>query len=134
MKRFYPKTLAMFVATLAIALLITPTGITAHTGAGSEKLVFPNPFTSEGTTFELTMPREAKIKIDVYNIRGQHIKNLWGGESGEIHPPTQGSQTAKIKWNGKDIYGEDVPPGIYICVLQSEGLTIKSVKVIKMDG
>lgn len=133
MKRFYPKTLAMFVATLAITLLLTPTGITAHTGAGSEKLVFPNPFI-DGTTFELTMPREAKIKIDVYNIRGQHIRNLFGGESGEIHPPTPGNQAKEVKWDGKDVYGEPVPPGIYICVLQSEGLTIKSVKVIKMDG
>lgn len=131
MKRFYPAVLSIFIVA-AIAVLVAPEGI-AHTGEKAGKEVFPNPF-KEGTTFELTMPREAKIKIDVYNIRGQHIRNLFGGESGELHPATPGSQAKPIPWDGKDEFGEAVPPGIYICVLQSDGLTIKSVKVVKMEG
>ena len=132
MKRFYPAALAALVAVMATMTFLMPDRIAAHNGNLSSRAVYPNPFT-EGTTFELTMPRQAKIKIDVYNIRGQHIRNLYGGEAGEIHPPTQGGQPAPIDWDGKDAFGEPVPPGIYICVLQSEGVTVRSVKVIKLE-
>lgn len=132
MKRMYPLMFTIAAALTCTVLVLTPEGAIAHLEVRNGKEVHPNPFT-EGTTFQLTMPREAKIKIDVYNIRGQHIRNLFGGEAGELHPPTQGTEGKPIPWDGKDMFGESVPPGIYLCVLQSDGVTIKSVKVVKME-
>ncbi|MCE2503467.1 MAG: T9SS type A sorting domain-containing protein [Chlorobi bacterium] len=99
----------------------------AHVGAEKKKAVYPNPFT-ERTTFQLTVPREAKIKIDVYNIRGQHIRNLFGGAGGELHPVVKDHP---VSWDGKDKFGVAVPHGIYVCVLVSENTIVKSVKVVK---
>jgi len=132
MKRMYSLSFAI-AAALAVSVLILPSEhLNAHFGLKNGKEVYPNPFSTE-TNFQLTMPREAKIKIDVYNIRGQHVKNLYGGESGALHPPTKGAQGEDIPWDGRDSAGNEVPAGVYICVLQSEGVTIKSVKVVKCE-
>lgn len=131
MKSIYPGAFSLVLSLAVAALFFIPTGINARegaTGAGRGKAVFPNPFT-EGTTFELTMPRPARIKIDVYNIRGQHMRNLYGGEQGEEHAAGE----YPIWWDGKDKYGNPVPPGVYICALNADGRTIKSVKAIKLE-
>ena len=114
---------------LAVLFAFAPIASSGHVEGEKGKAVYPNPF-KEGTTFQLTVPKLAKIKIDVYNIRGQHIRNLYGGAGGELHPE---AYEKDVPWDGKDKYGVPVPPGIYVCVLVSEGITVKSVKVIKMD-
>lgn len=131
MKHIYPKVLTLALSCLVVAAVLAPTGTVAHTGSNQGKAVYPNPFT-EGTTFELTMPNAARIRIDVYNIRGQHIRNLYGGESGELYPSTNG-KPAPIPWDGKDKYGEPVPSGIYVCTLRADGIAVKSVKVVKLE-
>lgn len=131
MKHVYPRVLTIALSCLAVAAILTPTGVIAHGGDVKGKAVHPNPFT-EGTTFELTMPQAARIRIDVYNIRGQHIKNLYGGDGGEIHPSTDG-KPVPIDWDGKDKYGEPVVSGVYICTLRADGVAVKSVKVIKLE-
>lgn len=134
MKHVYPRVLMIALSCMAAVAILTPTGVIAHgggTAVGKGKAVFPNPFT-EGTTFELTMPNTARIRIDVYNIRGQHIRNLYGGENGELHPSTDG-KPIPIPWDGKDKFGEPVIPGIYICTLRADNVTVKSVKVIKLE-
>ena len=88
----------------------------------STKKVHPNPFT-EGTTFQLTMPKPGKIRISVYNMLGELIKTLRDGE--------QGQGEFDIYWDGKDLNGNPVPPGVYVCTLYSENVAVKSVKVIK---
>ncbi|MCB0711951.1 MAG: T9SS type A sorting domain-containing protein [Ignavibacteriae bacterium] len=115
---------------LALLFAFVPRTSSTHVEGEKKKAVYPNPFTI-GTTFELTVPREAKIKIDVYNIRGQHVQNLFGGETGELH---QAVENHPVQWDGKDKYGVPVPAGIYVCVLVSESIIVKSVKVVKIDG
>ena len=123
-----------------IALLLIVGGLIAflpmmtHAGgsAGAGRAVHPNPFT-EGTEFQLSIPSPgSKIKIDVYNIRGIHIRNLFPGREGaepEDHPPGE----YPVPWDGKDKFGDPVPPGIYICVLYANSSIVPSVPVIKMD-
>lgn len=114
-----------------IAAAGLPHSANSHVGTRSGRAAFPNPFT-EGTTFQLTMPRPARIKIDVYDIRGKHVRNLFGGEAGEMHDATTEPEGEPIYWDGQDKFGDPVPSGIYIGVLQSDGVTVKSVKVVKI--
>jgi hypothetical protein len=87
--------------------------------------VYPNPFT-EGTTFQLTMPKSARIRISVYDLVGRHVRTLFEG----LHDVTT---SENVYWDGKDLNGIPVPPGIYICVLFSEDVAMKSVKVVKVS-
>lgn len=89
----------------------------------STKAVYPNPFT-EGTTFQLTMPRDAPIRITVYDLLGKPIRTLFEG----LHAKGQ----YDVPWDGKDTSGNAVQPGVYICVLFSDGVAVKPVKVIKV--
>ncbi len=123
---------ALTVVMLTVALLLSsvPPVLDAHTGDLKGKRVHPNPFREGQTvTFQLTVPRESKIKIDVYNLQGKHIRNLLGGETGVLHPPVE---EAPVDWDGRDKYGASVPPGLYVCVLVSESTIVKSVKVVKI--
>lgn len=108
--------------------LITTAGSSSEQG----RSVFPNPFW-DGTEFQLSIPQPgSKIKIDVYNIRGIHVRNLFPGREGadpEDHPPGE----YPVPWDGRDKYGDEVVPGIYICVLYANSSVVKSVKVIKID-
>lgn len=114
--RMRTNSLILICALLAAASLAIPQ--TAHA-------VWPNPFSQgQEPVFQLTMPKTAKIKIEVFDIVGRHIRTLFEGE----HP--EGNYD--IKWDAKDESQTDVPPGIYICALFSEGVMVKSVKVVKV--
>jgi flagellar hook assembly protein FlgD len=111
-------------AVLLIAATITlPTTLPANESAMAMRAVHPNPFTTE-CTFQLTMPRDGDVKITVYNIRGQEVKQLRNGHA------LKG--VWDIVWNGKNNVDEPVIPGIYVCVLYSENTVAKSVKVVKV--
>lgn len=87
--------------------------------------VWPNPFMDgQHPVFQLSMPKPAKIKIEVFDLLGRHIKTLHEGD----HP----EGNFDIKWDGMDDSNTNVPPGIYICALFSEGVMVKSVKVVKV--
>jgi flagellar hook assembly protein FlgD len=114
------RTITLFILPLMlIAALVVPQQVNA---GGSTTMVHPNPFT-EGTTFQLTMPKPGKIRIVVYNMLGELMKTLRDGnqDQGEFD----------IYWDGKDLNGNPVPPGVYVCTLYSENVAVKSVKVIK---
>ncbi|MGE3799862.1 MAG: T9SS type A sorting domain-containing protein [Candidatus Kapaibacterium sp.] len=131
--KYSSRSSALPAITLILALLfaLVPRTTYTHDDLQDGKKAYPNPFKQgESVFFQLTVPRPTKIKIDVYNIRGQHIRNLLGGESGELHDAVENED---IEWDGKDSYGAYVPAGIYIGVLVSEGISVKSVKVVKVD-
>ncbi len=129
------RTLQSIIGILAVAALIAgsiPLITTAGSSSEQGRSVFPNPFW-DGTEFQLSIPQPgSKIKIDVYNIRGIHVRNLFPGREGadpEDHPPGE----YPVPWDGRDKYGDEVVPGIYICVLYANSSVVKSVKVIKID-
>lgn len=72
---------------------------------------YPNPFNPE-TTIIYFLPADGKVKLIIYNLRGEKVKEL-----------TSGFQTKgwkKVIWDGRNSQGEKVASGIYLCRLQTE--------------
>ncbi len=81
---------------------------------------YPNPF-SRSTTISYTLNKSADVTIDIYNIKGQHIRKLVNAEM------PKGNH--KIVWDGKDKSNNDSGEGLYIIKLKS-GQTDSSHKMI----
>jgi hypothetical protein len=65
---------------------------------------FPNPF-NPATVIEYALPRASEVKIEIYNILGQKVRNLLDKRQ------EPGYKT--IQWDGKDWNGREVSSGIY---------------------
>lgn len=79
---------------------------------------YPNPFMAE-MNIEIQNPRQAKIKVDIYNMAGQLIKNLLIGNT---------SEHVNLTWNGANEGGQQVQPGIYICKMNNQSKQLIFVK------
>ncbi len=71
---------------------------------------YPNPFNPE-TWITWQMPEKTDVKIAVYNIRGEWIKDLYH------HHENAGIY--KTKWNGCFENGQKCPSGVYLIRLQA---------------
>jgi len=80
---------------------------------------FPNPFNPK-VSIDIHLNNEMKIAIEVYNIIGEKVKQLFNGylSSGEN----------RFTWNGKNQANEILPSGNYIILARSE-LVKKALKV-----
>tara|TARA_B100000579_G_scaffold159102_2_gene129359 strand:- start:1314 stop:3209 length:1896 start_codon:yes stop_codon:yes gene_type:complete len=70
---------------------------------------YPNPF-NPTTTIAYNLMKNASVKIDIYNLKGRHIKmlsNSW-----------KNAGYNSIQWNATNDRGQQVPSGLYIYVLQ----------------
>jgi hypothetical protein len=65
---------------------------------------YPNPF-NPTTVIEYALPKPSQVKIQIYNILGQRVRNLIDQRQ------EPGYQT--IHWDGKDDSGNEVSSGIY---------------------
>lgn len=72
---------------------------------------YPNPF-NPTTTIGYSIKNQGHVQLNIYNIRGQLIRQLVN----EI----QFAGHYDIVWNGKDENGIRVPSGTYVYVLQTE--------------
>ena len=75
---------------------------------------YPNPF-NPSTTIAFSIPEDGLVKIDIYNIKGQKIKQLCDAEMQRGHH--------KVIWNGKDKNERSVSSGVYFVRLQANGQT-----------
>jgi len=84
---------------------------------------YPNPF-NPSTTISFTLPREADVVLDVYNIKGQKVRTLLDGAcSGGYH---------QVVWNGDDSAGRSVGSGVYFYRMVSGGFTeVKKMLLLK---
>jgi hypothetical protein len=81
---------------------------------------YPNPFNPE-TTISFTLAKNAKVKLDIYNVRGQKIKTLLNDNlSAGIY---------NCLWDGKDDNGTIVSSAMYIVRLD-DGNQIKQHKIM----
>lgn len=73
---------------------------------------FPNPFNPE-TTISFDMPKAGNARLDVFNVKGQLVKNLFNGNApyGKTN----------LVWNGTDNSGQNVPSGLYFYRLNTNG-------------
>ena len=67
---------------------------------------FPNPFNPQ-TTIEYTLPSRQRIRLNIYNVLGQHVANLVDGE--------QDAGLHRVAWDGRS-----VSSGMYFCRLEAE--------------
>jgi len=84
---------------------------------------YPNPF-NPTTTIEFSLPKADDIEMNIYNVLGQKVKNLYAG-------PIEAGNHSLI-WDGKDENGNPVSSGIYIYNLTSkQGTDAKKMVLIK---
>ncbi|NQT27719.1 T9SS type A sorting domain-containing protein [candidate division KSB1 bacterium] len=73
---------------------------------------YPNPFNPE-TQITYQVPKTSRVHLAVYNVLGQQVLLLENGikEPGTYH----------VLWLGKNEAGQQMPSGIYLCRMQTEG-------------
>ncbi len=70
---------------------------------------YPNPFNA-GTTIRYALPENARVKLRIYNVRGQLVRTLVDGQ--------QEAGFKTMSWLGANDNGRDVASGIYFMQLQ----------------
>ena len=75
---------------------------------------YPNPF-NQTTRIPFSIPRESNIELNIFNIKGQRIKQLVSEQLSE------GNHS--VIWNGDDELGKTVSSGIYYYKLNVNGKT-----------
>ncbi len=84
---------------------------------------YPNPF-NPSTTIEYRIPETGNVKITVYDIKGNMIRELLNG--------TQSSGSHQVSWDGKNSDGKQVSSGIYLYKTEYKNSTVsKSMMLIK---
>jgi hypothetical protein len=71
---------------------------------------YPNPF-NPTTEIEFALPEAAAVRLTVFNVLGQTVRNLISG--------TQEAGYHRIVWNGNDNSGRQVPSGTYFYRLEA---------------
>jgi hypothetical protein len=83
---------------------------------------FPNPF-NPSTTISFDVPRTGNVKLSVYNIKGQLVKNLL--DESMIFGPQS------VVWNGDDNNNRSVASGVYFYRLETNGV-VETKKMVLM--
>ncbi|MDP8203018.1 MAG: T9SS type A sorting domain-containing protein, partial [Candidatus Tenebribacter mawsonii] len=83
---------------------------------------YPNPF-NPLTNISFSLPADSKVDLNVYNIRGQKVRELANHEF-----RTKGLQT--IQWNGTDNNGKKAGSGIYFYKLEVDNNIVDVKKCI----
>lgn len=96
-------------------------GLNQHS-AGGETLIqtYPNPFNDE-TTFEINVASKADVLVEVYDMYGRKVKELYHG--------SLTSGTHEFIWDGRNESGNKVSRGSYQCVFTTGEKRI-SIKVV----
>ncbi|MCD4830098.1 MAG: T9SS type A sorting domain-containing protein [Candidatus Cloacimonetes bacterium] len=76
---------------------------------------YPNPF-NPTTMIKFSIPDEARVKLTIYNIRGQRVVSLL--------EDTLPSGFHEVVWNGKDATGRTVSSGVYFYRLETGDRTL----------
>ena len=87
----------------------------------NEIRIYPNPFNSS-TNIRFHLSEETEVKLAVYNIFGQQIKQLVNEVKSE------GSYV--VNWNGTNETGTRVPTGIYLCRMLKKGMVTSVTRVV----
>ncbi|RLD59275.1 MAG: hypothetical protein DRJ01_11525, partial [Bacteroidetes bacterium] len=84
---------------------------------------YPNPF-NPTTTIKFSLPEESDIKLSVYNVKGQKVKQLANNQF------AKGQHT--VIWNGKDSNDKSVASGIYFYKISTgKETTMRKMLLIK---
>jgi len=81
---------------------------------------YPNPF-NPSTTIKFSIPTDGNVKLTIYNIKGQVVKELINKE--------MSAGQHNIVWNGTDSSYCQVSSGLYYARIE-QGSTIKHHKMM----
>jgi len=81
---------------------------------------YPNPFNSE-TIISFSLPKDCKVELPIYNIKGQLVKMLISHKLG--------AGKHSIIWNGTDKNGNPVSSGVYFYKIETDNYS-KTKKAI----
>lgn len=90
---------------------------------------YPNPFSINNnrgisTRIPFSIKQKSYISLDVYNLKGQHIVNIFNG--------IMDAGTHTIGWDGLDAFGMPLESGIYLYRIKSKGKEdTKKIVIIK---
>jgi hypothetical protein len=73
----------------------------------------PNPFNIT-TTIRYDLPEMSDVKVDIFNLQGRRVATLVD--------EVQVAGYKQLSWTGKNKSDIDLPSGVYVCRLQSQGL------------
>ncbi len=83
-----------------------------ETETGKGMMLCPNPFNPR-TNISFELSRNLNVKLDVYNMKGQHVKSVVNQEL------RKGKHS--VVWGGKDDSNRKVTSGVYFVRLQKDG-------------
>ena len=72
----------------------------------------PNPF-NHNLIIEISLPDDSYVNICVFNMTGQKVKT--------IARDNYNAGTNTFNWDGKDEYAKDLPNGIYLLAIETNG-------------
>ena len=73
---------------------------------------YPNPF-NPSTTIEYSIPQTGRVKLRIFNMKGQKVKTLIDGDI------EKGRH--RVVWNGRDERNRSVASGVYFIRLEAAG-------------
>ncbi|MEE9269031.1 MAG: FG-GAP-like repeat-containing protein [Candidatus Krumholzibacteria bacterium] len=82
---------------------------------------FPNPFNPQ-TTIRYTLPERGRVRVTVFDVRGQRVRVLLDVEQNEGDYP--------LSWDGRDDHGREVASGIYFLRLAFFGNVLAQKMVL----
>ena len=82
---------------------------------------YPNPF-NPATNITYSLPKEGKVSLSIFNMKGQLVNKLMDGFQPEGH--------YSISWNGKDKNNKQVATGVYYYRLEACGKTINRKMIL----
>ena len=84
---------------------------------------YPNPF-NPTTTIRFGVPQEGKVKLVIYNVLGQKVKEL-------VNESRSAGYHTMI-WNGRSDNGHIVSSGVYLYRLETtQGTAVKKMMFVK---
>ena len=85
------------------------------------KDIFPNPF-NPIANIQFEVAEFSQVKLSIIDLNGRLVSVLGNGK---MNPGQYQSL-----WDGNDSYGNQVSSGIYLAVLESNGMLIQTKKLI----
>jgi hypothetical protein len=83
----------------------------------------PNP-SRDATVLRFTLAQSGPVSAAVYDPQGRLVRRLADGLVSDAGPH-------ELRWDGRDQTGRELPSGIYLCRVETEGET-RAVRVLRV--
>ena len=83
----------------------------------------PNPF-NNSVSISFEIPHSKNVNLSIFDMKGRNIRQMNLG--------VLGSGLHKVLWDGKNDFGNELPSGIYMAVLEIGGkANIQKISLVK---